>query len=78
MLEWLKENYPTVIICALLIAAVAAVIIKMIYNKIHHISTCSSCGSCPMAGSCGKKNIQSAEQEKCGCCKQEESNTENK
>ncbi len=54
MLEWLKENYPTLIICILLAAAVAAIIARIIYNRIHHISSCSSCGSCPMAGCCGK------------------------
>ena len=42
MLEWLKENYPTLIICILLAAAVAAIIARIIYNRIHHISSCSS------------------------------------
>ncbi len=64
MIEWLKANYPTLIICILLAAVVAAIIIKMIYNKKHNISSCSSCGSCPMAGNCGKKTVKSKAEDK--------------
>ena len=49
MLAWLSENLATVIICAALIAVIAAIVIRLILNK----SSCGcGCDNCPMGGSC--------------------------
>lgn len=56
MLAWLSENIATVIICAVLIAIVAAIIVKMIKDKKQGKSSCGcGCADCPMGGSCHSK-----------------------
>ncbi len=56
MLAWISENLGTVIICAALAAAVAAIIAYMIRNHKKGKSSCGcGCGSCPMSGSCHQK-----------------------
>ena len=53
MLAWLGENIATIIICAVLIAVVAAIIVRMVKNKKKGKSLCGgNCGHCPMGGSC--------------------------
>ncbi len=53
MLAWIAANAVTIIICALLIAAVTAIIIKLVSDKKKGRSSCGcNCGSCPMAGAC--------------------------
>ena len=53
MLAWLTENIATMIICAVLIAVVAAIIVSMIRNKKKGKSSCGcGCADCPMSGSC--------------------------
>ena len=53
MLAWLTENIATMIICAVLIAVVAAIIVSMIRNKKKGKSSCGcGCTDCPMSGSC--------------------------
>lgn len=55
MLAWLSENLATVIICALLIAAVTAIIVNMVKNKKKGKASCGcGCSNCPMSGSCNK------------------------
>lgn len=53
MLAWILENIATIIICAVLIAVVAAIIVSMIRNKKKGKSSCGcGCADCPMSGSC--------------------------
>lgn len=58
MLLWLMENYITVIICAVLALAVAAVIVSAIRNKKKGKSACScgsGCTGCPFSAKCHEK-----------------------
>ena len=60
MITWLIENTATIIICAALIAVVAAIIIGMIKNKKNGKSSCGcGCSCCPMSSSCHTKNKKS-------------------
>lgn len=53
MLAWLCENIASIIICAVLIAVVAAIIVSMIKNRKKGKSSCGcGCANCPMSGSC--------------------------
>lgn len=53
MLEWISENIGTIIICTVLVAAVAAIIISMVRNKKKGKTSCGcGCSECPMSGSC--------------------------
>ena len=57
MLAWLGENMATVIICAILIAVVAAIIVGMVRDKKKGKSSCGcGCANCPMSGSCHPKS----------------------
>ncbi len=53
MLEFLRQNYITIITLAVLAAIVTAVIIKMIKDKKKGIGSCGcKCCDCPMSGQC--------------------------
>ena len=53
MLTWISENIATILICAALIAIVAAIIGSMLRNKKQGKSSCGcGCAGCPMNGSC--------------------------
>ena len=53
MITWLTDNIATIIICAVLIAVVAAIIIHMVKNKKKGKSSCGcGCADCPMSSSC--------------------------
>lgn len=53
MLAWIYENVATIIICAVLIAIVAAVIGKMVRDKKKGKSSCGcGCANCAMSGAC--------------------------
>lgn len=53
MLTWISENIATIIICAALVAVVAAIITVMIRDKKKGKSSCGcGCANCPMNGSC--------------------------
>ena len=57
-MTWLSENIWTIIICAVLIAIVAAIIVNMVKKKKQGKSMvcgCGNCKSCPMSGSCHKQ-----------------------
>ena len=57
MFRWLAANSGTVIICAVLVAIVAAIIAGMIRKKKQGKSMtcgCGHCAACPMQGSCHK------------------------
>lgn len=53
MLTWISANIATIIICAVLIAVVASVIVYMISNNRKGKSSCGcGCAGCPMSGKC--------------------------
>ena len=55
MLLWLKTNIATVIICLVLIAVVAAIIVSLVRNKKKGKSSCGcNCPHWPTAGPCHK------------------------
>lgn len=59
MIQWISSNIWTIIICAVLLAAVAAIIIGMIRKKRcgkSVVCSCGSCSCCPMGGSCHKQS----------------------
>lgn len=56
MLAWLIGNIGTIIICTVLIAIIAAIIVGMVRNKKKGKSACGcGCADCPMGGSCHGK-----------------------
>ena len=56
MLEWIASNIATILICAALVAIVAAVIVGMVRNRKKGVSSCGcGCSDCPMSGSCHTK-----------------------
>ena len=56
MLTWISENIATIIICAVLLAIVATVIVGMVRNKKKGKSSFGSgCANCPMSGKCHSK-----------------------
>ena len=56
MFAWISENLGTIIICAVLVAVVAAIIAYMIRNNKKGKSSCGcGCAGCPMSGSCHNK-----------------------
>ena len=57
MFQWIVSNIPTIIICTVLIAIVAAIIVSMVKKKKQGksmVCNCGNCKSCPMSGSCHK------------------------
>lgn len=53
MFAWISGNIATIIICAVLIAIVAAIIVSMVRNKKKGKSSCGcGCAGCAMSGSC--------------------------
>ncbi len=53
MLTWISENLATIIVCAILLCAVAAVIAGMIRDRKKGRSSCGcGCANCPMKGGC--------------------------
>lgn len=57
MFEWIAANASTLVVCALIAAAVILVIINAVRNRKNGKSSCScGCSSCPMSGQCHKEN----------------------
>lgn len=57
MLSFITENLSTLIVGAIVFAVVAAVVVKLIRDKINHKSSCGcACSDCPSAGICGAKS----------------------
>ena len=55
MLEWLSQNWGTLVAGAVVLAIVAAVVIKIVRDKRQHKGGCScGCAGCPGAGVCHK------------------------
>ncbi len=55
MLEFLKENYGTIIVGLALAAVVVLIILSYIRKRKKGISSCgSNCSNCPMHGNCHK------------------------
>ncbi|MGN1408960.1 MAG: FeoB-associated Cys-rich membrane protein [Eubacteriales bacterium] len=56
MLTWISENIANIIICAVLIAIVAGIIVNMVRNKKNGKSSCGcGCSTCQLNGSCHTK-----------------------
>ena len=56
MITWISENIGTIVICAVLVAAVAAAIVKMVRDKKKGKSSCGcGCEGCAMSDSCHSK-----------------------
>lgn len=58
MFTWIINNIWTIIICAVLIAIVAAIIVSMVKKKKAGksvVCSCGSCKGCPMSGNCHHK-----------------------
>ena len=56
MLAWLLENLATIIICAVLLAGAAAIIVSMVRGRKKGKSSCGcGCTGCPMDGACHSK-----------------------
>lgn len=54
MLAWLSGNLAAILICAALIAVVAAIVAGLIRDKKRGKSSCG-CANCPMSGACHSK-----------------------
>ncbi|MGM9521791.1 MAG: FeoB-associated Cys-rich membrane protein [Oscillospiraceae bacterium] len=55
MLEFLSDNLATIIVAAVVFAAVALVLVKLIRDKKNHKSSCScGCSGCPSSSICHK------------------------
>ncbi len=53
MLAWLSENFATIMICAVLIAVVAAILVSMVKSRKKGKSSCGcGCADCPMGAAC--------------------------
>lgn len=58
MLTWICKNIGVIIVCAVLIAIVAAIIISTIRNKKKGRSSCGcGCSCCPMEETCHTDKI---------------------
>lgn len=58
MLAWISQNLATIIICAVLVAIVAAIIIYMIKKRKQGksvVCNCGNCSGCAMSGACHKQ-----------------------
>lgn len=56
MLAWIGENIETIIICAVLLAAVTLIVISMVSRKKKGKSSCGcGCANCPASASCHHK-----------------------
>lgn len=56
MLDWLSQNYGTLIVLAIVAIAVGAVIFRMIKNRKKGGSSCGcSCSSCSACSKCGSE-----------------------
>ena len=56
MLAWLSGNLAAILICAALIAVVAAIVAGLIRDRKRGKSSCGcGCAGCPMSGACHPK-----------------------
>lgn len=56
MLAWLSGNLAAILICAALIAVVAAIVAGLIRDKKRGKSSCGcGCADCPMSGACHRE-----------------------
>ncbi len=56
MLAWISDNLATIIVSGIVIAAVAAVVIKLVKDRKNGNNGCGcGCSGCAMADKCHKK-----------------------
>ena len=59
MITWITNNIGTIIVCAVLIAIVAAIIVSMVRKKKAGksvICSCGNCRNCAMSGTCHRRD----------------------
>ena len=62
MISWIADNLGTIIMSLILIAIVAAIIVKMVRDKKRGKSSCGcNCGHCAMSGMCHTNTASSKE-----------------
>ncbi len=53
MISWLAHNLVTILLCLLLAAAVAAIIVKIVKDRKKGKTSCGcNCANCAMSGAC--------------------------
>lgn len=53
MFTWIANNIWTIVICAVLVAVVALIVVSLVKDKKKGKSTCGcNCAHCAMAGTC--------------------------
>lgn len=61
-MEWLIENFGTIVAGVILVAIIGLVLYNMIRNKKKGMSSCGcGCSDCPAAGACHKAERKSME-----------------
>ena len=53
MLDYITNNISTIVIATIVFAGLAAIMVKIIKDKINHKSSCAcGCANCPSSGIC--------------------------
>lgn len=56
MLDFLTNNWSTILVGAIVLAIIVLIIAKMIRDKKNHKSSCGcNCANCPSSGACHTK-----------------------
>lgn len=56
MVQWLSQNWGTILVSIILLCVVTLIIVKMVKDKKKGRSSCgSNCRHCAMCGSCHRK-----------------------
>ena len=56
-MQWLSENWGTVLVALALLGIVALIVRRLILDKRQGRSTCGcNCANCPMGGACHKQS----------------------
>lgn len=56
MFEWIKANLATILISAVLLAAVVFIVIRMVRDRRKGSSCSCGCAGCPLRGKCHGEN----------------------
>lgn len=73
MLEFLMNNWGTIIVCALIVAAMAGLVYSLIKDKKKGKTCCGGCSGCAMSGSCssahskGEAHVHGRNEHKTDC-----------
>lgn len=62
LMEWLKMNYPSVLVVAVIVVISVLIVIKLARDRKSGRSSCGGCcGQCPSAGLCQSREKQRTE-----------------